>query len=173
MVVVIHSQCSSRNPPLEQLLEGMDSGGVSSVVIVESPPHPPPPTLQADACSSGVVVRLTVVVVHCQHSSCNPPLEQLLEGMDSGGVSSAVVVESPPIHPHPPCKQTLAAAEWWCSSRLSSAFLPQSTPRAVARGHGFGWCHPRSLSKGSSSTCVHVRVRERHHFVLPHLHTCQ
>jgi hypothetical protein len=176
-------------------------------------------------------------------------LDQLLGGMDSGGVSSVVIVESPPIHPHPPCKQTLAAAEWWCSSQLLSstisippaihpssscsgawiqvvchprssskappstpthpasrhlqqwsgdaphsrcrpllAFLPQSTPQAVAQGHGFRWCHPWSSLKAPihphppckqtlaavgwwcfpqlSLICVHVHVHERHRFVL-------
>ena len=53
----------------------------------------PSPTLQADTCSSRVVVLLMVImVIHCQHSSRNPPQEQLLEELDAGGVLFVIVV---------------------------------------------------------------------------------
>jgi hypothetical protein len=39
-----------------------------------------------------VVVLLAVVVTQCQHSTHSPPHEQLLEGLDAGGVLSAVLL---------------------------------------------------------------------------------
>jgi hypothetical protein len=49
IVIIVHYQHSSYNPPLKQLLEDVGLGGVLSMVVGRSFPLC---TLQADACSS-------------------------------------------------------------------------------------------------------------------------
>jgi hypothetical protein len=95
--------------------------------------YPLPPTLQAGACSGGGG-GITPVSLSRRYrwSTRDPPHEQLLVRLGAGGVlrcrSSPGVVVMPP-------------------SSLSLAH-PRSTPRAVAREAGGGWCASLSVLSG-------------------------
>ena len=62
------------------------------------------------------------------HSTHSPPNKQLLVRLGVGGVASFVVL-----------------LPRWCCPSSSLPFHPRSTPRAVARGAGGGWCVVRHV----------------------------
>jgi len=117
-------------------------------LVIHSPHNPPYKQLLigmgVGAVALGVIVIILLRCSHCCCSTHDPPHEQLLMRLGVGGVVSFVLLL--------PC----------CCHPLSLLpFHPQSTPRAVARGAGGGWCviHHVVLVLGSSVMVSIMAVR--------------
>jgi hypothetical protein len=140
------------HPPDEQLLisvgwvlrrpsSSLSFGSLSSTSLFSSFSPRPCPCPCPRPCPCPVIVIVVVVggggsfLAWCLPMSLlasnthDPPCEQLLAGVGAGAGSSVVVGVF--------CGRFLLVA--LCCGRLSPFHL-QSTPRAVARGAGGGWC---------------------------------